>query len=333
VDATATSPGVFARLRGKLLIGIALGAVVFVGFSAYSGKASLADALKHVRWTVVPFLFGLAFLNYVLRFLKWQFYLRRLAIDLPTRDSLAVFFSGLVMVITPGKMGELLKAYLLRRLNDTPISRSAPIVVAERLTDFLALIVLSSLGIGLYAYRAEKLILAGTLVAIALFVALITWRRLSLAILAAAGRTRPLARIGQRLHVAYESIYALVTPGALAWATVLSVAAWALECLGLWIVMRFFLPDASVLACVFIYAISTIAGAISMLPGGLGSTELGMSLLLRKLVGASVGQATAATFLIRIITLWFAVVLGAIVLAANRRRFEGVAALLDQDRV
>ena len=97
--------------------------------------------------------------------------------------------------------------------------------------------------------------------------------------------------------------------------------------------MRFFLPGSSALACVFIYAISTIAGAISMLPGGLGSTELGMSLLLRKLVGASVGQATAATFLIRIITLWFAVVLGAIVLAANQKKFEGVAALLDQDRV
>ena len=324
------SSGVFARIKGKLLAGIVLGGLVYVALSVYTGYHELLDALRRIDWLMIPILFALSSANYLLRFCKWDFYLHRLGIRLSKKESMAVFFSGLVMVITPGKMGELLKAYLLRTLNGTPVSRSAPIVVAERLTDFLALIALTSVGIGAYAFEAKWLIMTVTTAGTVGFIALIMWRRASLWVLSLLERIGPLAKVGHKMHLAYESIFTMVSPAALLWSTILSIGAWFCECFGLWITLRFFIPDPNLLAATFIYAIATIAGAISMVPGGLGTTEAAITAALIKLMGVAEGSAAAATFVIRVATLWFAVLLGAFVLAMNQKRFAGAGALLDQ---
>ena len=57
-----------------------------------------------------------------------------------------------------------------------------------------------------------------------------------------------------------------------------------------------------------------LAGAISFIPGGLGATEAVMiSILIWKGVGSP--EAVASTLIIRLTTLWFAVVLGVISLS------------------
>jgi len=64
-----------------------------------------------------------------------------------------------------------------------------------------------------------------------------------------------------------------------------------------------------------IYSVSVLAGALSFIPGGLGSTEAVMVLLLT-LVGVNTPAAIAATLICRLATLWFAVIIGGAVLAA-----------------
>ena len=74
--------------------------------------------------------------NYVLRFVKWQYYLKLIGVQgFPRGHSALSYLAGLGMVVTPGKVGEWLKCYLLRELHGTPFTRSAPILIAERLTD------------------------------------------------------------------------------------------------------------------------------------------------------------------------------------------------------
>jgi len=114
----------------------------------------------------------------------------------------------------------------------------------------------------------------------------------------------------------------LVAPGPLVWGTGLGVLAWLCECLGFAIIVRGF-PGAHVALglATLIYAVTTVAGALSFLPGGLGVTEASMTLLLVS-SGSGIDQPTAvaATILTRLCTLWFAVLLGLVALAFLRRR-------------
>jgi uncharacterized protein (TIRG00374 family) len=71
-----------------------------------------------------------------------------------------------------------------------------------------------------------------------------------------------------------------------------------------------------------VYSLSTLAGAISFIPGGLGSSEVVMLGLLTW-TGIPEAEAVAATIIIRLATLWFAVALGGIVMIYGGRIIRG----------
>ncbi|KXK03206.1 MAG: hypothetical protein UZ04_CHB001001606 [Chlorobi bacterium OLB4] len=65
------------------------------------------------------------------------------------------------MSVTPGKLGEILKSYLIKEETGTPVSKSAPIILAERLTDFISMILLCLVGAFVFDYGKEIIILIG----------------------------------------------------------------------------------------------------------------------------------------------------------------------------
>ena len=76
--------------------------------------------------------------------------------------------------------------------------------------------------------------------------------------------------------------------------------------------------DISIGVLAGVYAIAMIVGALSFLPGGLGSTEAVMMLLLLS-VGVENSAAVSATLICRVTTLWFAVALGLFALSAAEK--------------
>jgi uncharacterized membrane protein YbhN (UPF0104 family) len=92
------------NLRGKLLLSLLLGLVVFAGLTFYADFQDVGRSLGNFNWTLLPLILALTSMNYVFRFVKWEYYLRLIGVrDLPRRQSFLIFFSGLGMVITPGR--------------------------------------------------------------------------------------------------------------------------------------------------------------------------------------------------------------------------------------
>src|ERR687885_1044332 len=153
-------------MRGRLILGLILGVLVVAALSVYADFTKMVNVLRNFEWWLLPLILLFTLFNYALRFYKWDVYLRLIgATGVSKRDSLLIFLSGMAMAMTPGKVGEVLKSYLLKQVRGTPIAASAPIVVAERLTDGLAMMVLASAGLVLFDYGRP------VLVGIALFVA------------------------------------------------------------------------------------------------------------------------------------------------------------------
>jgi len=71
--------------------------------------------------------------------------LQTINIRIPPAISLGIFFSGFSMTVTPAKSGELIKPYLLRSYG-YPLSQTIPLVLVERLSDLLGMIVLIIIG-------------------------------------------------------------------------------------------------------------------------------------------------------------------------------------------
>ena len=131
----------------RVLFAMLLGVVVYGGYAVYAGLGKMGDELARFHWWAFGAACSLAFGNYLVRWLKWEFYLTRLDIrGVRGVDSLLTFLSGFVLTVTPGKVGEVFKSLVLFEIYGVPVARTAPIVVAERVTDVIGVVVLIVLG-------------------------------------------------------------------------------------------------------------------------------------------------------------------------------------------
>lgn len=299
------------RLGRRLAVPLILGLLVMAGLVLTASPRELMASLRRLDPGLLPWVLGLSLVNYGLRFVRWEVYLGRLGVRLARAKSLGVFLVGFLLSVTPGKAGELGKAWLVRELGGGPALRVVPAVLAERVTDLLG--VLALIAVGALAFPNGSWIAGLLLSAVAGMVLALTWRPLADFAFRIAARLPVVGPRTPSLIELYDRLRGLLSPGLLLGALVLSVIAWGAEAVGFWLVVREYAPDAGLLAALFNYTGATVVGSLSMLPGGLGAAEGSMAALLNA-QGLDTADANLVTLVVRGATLWFAIVLGLLAL-------------------
>jgi uncharacterized protein (TIRG00374 family) len=310
--------------------------VTFVGvllyglFAVYTGMHEIGASLASFRGSALALALSLACVNYVLRFGKWQYYLAQLEIrSIPVLDSFLVFLPGFVLTITPGKVGEVFKSAVLAKTHGVPLERTATIVVADRLTDVIGIVLLILVG-GATFPAGLPWALSGV-GAVAVGLVFILWQTPALWLCdKLEARGGKLGSAVPKLRHALAALRVLARPSALIVPTLLSICAWGCEGTALYVLLHGFGQAVPIALAIIVYSSATLAGALIPVPGGLGVVE---GLLRQGLVGwgkVALGPATAAMILVRLCTLWWAVVVGFVALFLLRLRFP--AALSDAPR-
>jgi len=305
------------RLKNNLVLALALGVVVYLLLIVFAGYGELVAALKRFDWSLLPAIIALVVASYAVRFLRWSYYLGLLGVDVPVVKSAAIFVAGLSMTVSPGKLGEVFKSVFVRRVTGAPIARTAPAVVAERVTDGTGMVAWGLLG-GL----AFGLGLGGLLLFLALAVlatAALRSKWLSLLAERVLGRLPLARRLVPHLGDFHGSSARLLAAGPLMAGTAVSFLSWGLEILAVYLCVIASGAEVRFLVTVFVFAAATLGGVLSMLPGGLGSAEALMIGGFKTAAELSTGLAGALTLVIRLVTLWFATFLGLAGLLLLRR--------------
>jgi len=305
-------------IRNKVFLSIAIAALIYLVFMIYVDYEKVLSSFKNFNWYLLPILLLLSFGNYVSRFFKWEYYLKIIDVKLHKLDSLSIFMSGLIMSVTPSKMGELLKSYLVKQVNGTSISKTAPIIFAERATDFLSLTIMALTGAYFYDYGKNIIIIIGLIILTGLII--ISNKKLFYKIISIISNFSFISKHILKIRTAYDSSSKLLSITPLLLMTLLSIISWGFECFGYYLILTNFDLKIDLLWAFFSYSFATIVGALSMLPGGLGVTEGSLTLMLVQ-KGLSEHSAFAATFIVRAVTLWFAVLVGAISVLFYQKRF------------
>lgn len=302
-------------LTRKLIAGLVFGFLVLLGVILFGDLRQVSGHVLAFRWSLFPFILGLTLFNYLLRFFKWHFYLGQIGVNnLSMLESARLFVAGFPLAVTPGKVGEALKGVWLNRRTGVQTARGVSVVVAERVSDGLAMILLS--GLGVIAYPQYWPALASALVVLVAVVVISQIRPLALAILGFGEKIPRVKRFVHALHEFYEGSFTLFKPGATLFAVGLGTVSWLGEGVGMYLILLGLGVPAgmdTLSIAVFVLAFSTVIGAVSTLPGGLGAAEASITGMLVLLLSLETGTAAAATLLIRFATLWFGVGLGLLV--------------------
>ncbi len=305
----------------RLLMPMIIAVLVYGALLLYADADAIIRHATQVPVTTLLVATGLSLSNYAVRFLRWQYYLHRLQISVPTYDSGLIFIAGFSMSITPGKLGEVVKSLLLKQGYGVSMAVTAPIVVAERVTDLSALLVLGALGLFGLAGGFWSGVLA--LVMVGLLFALVVSRPLGNLAINIATRLPFLSKRRDRLKALQESLLTLNQPFPFAVSLLMSIVAWGLQCIGLNVLAWSFSDvSLSIQEGLLAYAAPLLAGTLALIPGGLGVTEGSMTGALHNLGGdgATPAVAAAITILCRLTTFWVAIVLGFAALAVWRAR-------------
>lgn len=250
---------------------------------------------------------ALCLLNYLLRGQRWRLWMAHYGRPLPLRAGLRLYLAGYTFTPTPGNVGEAARGLLLR----PPLGAADSLAIfgAERLADLLALLLLTLPGTWWLLQRPEAAAWQGPLLGLFVLAGL-----LALGLFLAARKTL-LARLPW-LQAAWHCL----ARRPWTWLA-LTLLAWAAQGLATWLVCRELGLTLDPLLATGFYALAMVGGALSMLPAGLGGTEALLTGLL-VLAGAPLATAAGITVLVRLLTLWLAVALGALALlysAAIRR--------------
>jgi len=309
----------------KVILFVIFSVVVFAFVGLYGQIGAVIDALASIPWWwVIPAMMGLSFLNYIIRYVKWQYYLGRIDVNLSHKDSFGVFLAGFTLTTTPGKIGEAIKGYFIRDIDGTPVARTVPVVVSERVTDLLALVLLAMIGFGIGVNTGDQLLtvlmLGGVVLVAAIVLSQKTFYEKILKRFMSIG---PLKRFASSYDEIEHTMTKTLGPKPLVISTIVSIPGWFMECLELWLLLSLLTGTPAslilLLQATFVHAAASIIGAVSFLPGGVGTYEATSVLLMQLLLGIPVALAGAATILIRVVTLWFSVIVGFVALGVVTR--------------
>jgi uncharacterized protein (TIRG00374 family) len=296
----------------RMAPGLVLGFLVLLGLALLGDLNAVSQSLLQFHWQYFLAALGFTLFNYLLRFLKWHYYVRVIgARDLSWLQSLRMFVAGFPLAVTPGKAGEALKSVWLQKHCQVPFGRGMSVVLAERISDGIAVMILSTVGV--FAYPQYWPAFAVIFTVLLLVVILSQVRSAALYLLGLGERIGVLRQAMHGLREFYEGSYTLFRPGPAAIAVVLGTISWLGEGIGFYCILLGLglQPDLSLATtAIFILAFSTAVGAASALPGGLGAAEVSIAGMLTLLLGLDPALASSATLLIRLATLWFGVGLG-----------------------
>lgn len=302
----------FTSILRRLIPGVILGLLVFIGLALLGDLQRVSLALLRFEWKY--FLIALAFTlgNYTLRFIKWHFYLNQIGIrKISLKNSIRLFIAGFPLAVTPGKVGEVLKGVWLMRQTGVPVGRGVSVVVAERISDGLAVLALSLFGV--IAYPQYWPVFLGVLGLLVFIILLFQIRPAANWLLDQGEKFSILRRLVQSAREFYDGSFMLFRPGPTLFAVALGTLSWLGEGIGFYFILLGLgvKPDQHLMAmAVFVLSFSTIIGAASALPGGLGAAEVSIAGLLTLILRENPAIASTATVLIRLATLWFGVFLG-----------------------
>jgi uncharacterized protein (TIRG00374 family) len=257
-------------------------------------------------------LLGLSLLNYAARAVRWRVFSDRLGIEIPWGRSSLYYVAGFSMTVTPGKLGEVLRLWLLNRGHGYRYDHSAGLLVADRLSDAGAMVLLCLAGAATFAGNAWLLvatavpILAATAVFLrpGILIRIVGWIY---------GRCRRWPRLFARLRAALRHASRLASWQVYGGTLLLAVFGWLAEVIALDLLLTQLGAPISLAQAMFVFSFAMLAGAATMLPGGLGGTEVSMVGVLVAM-GVDLEVAIAGTAVIRATTLWFAVALGFVAL-------------------
>lgn len=305
-EALATNQSATSRIPVRLIsLAIVMTVVLYIGMATledWEAFGAAVSGLPSALWVQVV---SLSLLSYLLRFARWHHFIVALGHQVPVFRSLEIYLAAFALTLTPGKAGETIRSVYLHPYG-VGYPHGIGAFISERLLDLVAVGALASLAVSMFPEQRPWVLaaIAGIVIVVLLF---------HPRLLTSMGKRATSGSVASHAAKAIAAVRFLLSGRRLAIAAPISLLAWMAQGVSLYLVVHalgYELPASTVVA---IYCLSILAGAASFIPGGLGTTEAAIVLVLT-VAGVGKTDAITASLISRSLTLWLAIGIGIVVM-------------------
>ena len=288
------SSNVYVQRLKRLYLWLALSFIIFIAWKHASDFSVAINSLQSISMGLLILCLALAGVSYSCRSLRWLGYMRLEERKASIRQHIIIYLSGFAFTASPAKTGELMRGTHLDELG-VPFRYTFLSFVSERLLDVLVVLLLGTYFLIEYFSLAFSL-LSVVMLFLPLIVVPVLKVLLNLALRKSWLESIKIMDDLWRLPVVLKS-------------QIFTLLAWIAQGLILYLMLINFDVKISITMAVSIYCLSLLIGAASLIPSGMGVTEVGMIWLLIE-VGVGSDIAIITSLITRMLTLWPAMLIG-----------------------
>ena len=300
------------KLDNRLILVLVAAVGIYAIFLFTSDFNIISEKISNFKINYLPLILFLVTASWCPVFIKWHFLLKNCEIDIPLTRSIRVFLSGLAFDITPGKLGALMKSQILKTSFNIPRTKTAPIVLVEKVYDLIGAILASIIGIIILGMDVYLIIIAILVLAMVFF--FLYYIPASELFFKRVTKTKFFSKYVENISEFDKTIQKSTNVKVATICILLAVTYWFIVSTAVYYTLiGFDINILDYLKVLSIYATSILLGAISFIPGGIGITEGTLTGLLT-LEGIEISTALILSVMIRVLTLWYLVCIGFIAL-------------------
>ena len=296
------------KFDNRLIFVLVAAIGIYAIFLFLSDFSIISEKISNFKINYLPLILLLVSVSWIPLIIKWHFLLKNSRINVPLTKSIAIFFSGSAFEITPGQIGILIKSQLLKTSSNISRTKTVPIVIVEKIYDLIGAILASVIGIIILGMESYLIIIAISVLATIFF--FMYHRRSSELVFNRITKLKFFSKYIDNMSEFYEVVKKSTNVKASTICILLALTYWfIISAAAYYTLIAFDVNLLDYLKVLAIYATSTLLGAISFIPGGIGITE-GSIAGLFTLNGVDVSTALILGVMIRVLTLWYSVSIG-----------------------
>ena len=300
------------KLDNRLILVLVVVIGIYAIFLFVSDYNIISEKISNFKVNYLPLILFLVTASWIPLIIKWHFLLKNSEVDVPLTKSIAVFFSGVAFEITPGQIGALIKSQILKTSYNIPRTKTVPIVIVEKVYDLIGAILASVIGIIILGMEIYLIAIAISVLAFIFF--FMYHKPASELFFNRITKLKFFSKHIENISGFYEIVQKSTNVRAATICILLALAYWFMaSAAAYYTLISFDVNILDYLKVLAIYSTSTLLGAISFIPAGIGITE-GSIAGLFTLNGIDVSTALILAVMIRIFTLWYSVSVGFIAL-------------------
>lgn len=117
--------------------------IIIIFYSVFLSISDLDEFLKQmdsVKVELIPIILTLHFLVVILRIFRQKILFDSIKVELSLKEHFMIHLSGLALIMTPGGLGQSVKAVYLKEKKDISYGKSISLTLSERFYDLLSII-------------------------------------------------------------------------------------------------------------------------------------------------------------------------------------------------